>query len=67
MNYALNRWDSLICFIENGAVQIDNNLVENRIGLVVLGRKDYLFAGSHDAARDAAILYSLMSTISCMA
>ena len=49
-------------FIKNGAVQIDNNLVENRIGLVVLDRKDYLFAGSHDVARDAAILYSLMST-----
>ncbi len=62
VNYALNRWDRLIRFTKNGAVEIDNNLVENRIRPVALGRKNYLFAGSHDAARDAAILYSLMST-----
>ncbi|MFT4092075.1 MAG: transposase domain-containing protein, partial [Niabella sp.] len=41
---------------------IDNNLVENSIRPVALGRKNYLFAGSHERAQDAAMLYSLFAT-----
>lgn len=43
-------------------MQIDNNLVENTIRPVALGRKDYLFGGSHERAQDAAMLYSLFAT-----
>jgi len=43
-------------------LQIDNNLVENSIRPVALGRKNYLFAGSHERAQDAAMLYSLFAT-----
>ena len=60
--YTLNRWDQLTRFTRNGIVEIDNNLVENRIRPVALGRKNYLFAGSHDAAKGVALLYSLLST-----
>jgi hypothetical protein len=42
--------------------QLDNNLVENSIRPVALGRKNYLFAGSHERAQDAAMLYSLFAT-----
>ena len=41
---------------------IDNNLIENAIRPVALGRKNYLFAGSHEAAQRAAMLYSLLAT-----
>ena len=61
VGYLLNQWDHLISFTTNGRVEIDNNLVENQIRPVALGRKNYLVAGSHEAARNAAILYSLVS------
>ena len=62
INYALNRWEKLCVYTTNGILQIDNNLVENSIRPVALGRKNYLFAGSHERAQDAAMLYSLFAT-----
>ena len=49
-------------YITNGKLQIDNNPVENSIRPIALGRKNYLFAGSHQAAENAAIFYSLFAT-----
>ncbi len=43
-------------------LNIDNNPVENSIRPVALGRKNYLFAGSHEAARRSGMLYSLLGT-----
>lgn len=60
--YTLKLWPRLSRYVEDGRLQIDNNLVENSIRPVALGRKNYLFAGSHDAARQAAMLYSLLAT-----
>jgi transposase len=60
--YALKRWDKLLVYTTDGRLEIDNNLVENSIRPVALGRKNYLFAGSHDAARRAAIFYSLFGS-----
>jgi len=62
ITYALKRWDKLERYVEYGHVEIDNNLVENAIRPVALGRKNYLFAGSHEGARRAAMLYSLLAT-----
>jgi transposase len=62
VNYTLSRWDKLERYIEDGQIEIDNNLVENAIRPIALGRKNYLFAGSHDAAQRAAVIYSLMAT-----
>ena len=45
--YTLTLWPRLIRYIEDGRFQIDNNLIENSIRPVTLGRKNYLFAGSH--------------------
>jgi transposase len=42
----------------DGRYQIDNNLVENTIRPLALGRKNYLFCGNHDAAENAAVMYS---------
>ena len=59
---ALVRWDKLTRFLDHGEVEIDNNLIENRVRPIALRRKNYLFAGSHAAAQRTAILYSLLNT-----
>ena len=61
INYMLPRWDKLNLFTQDGMLEIDNNLVENAIRPVALGRKNYLFAGSHEAARRAGIIYSFIA------
>ena len=61
ISYTLNQWPRLIRYVEDGRFQIDNNLIENSIRPIAIGRKNYLFAGSHDAAQNAAIIYSLLA------
>ena len=60
--YCANRWLSLQNYLTNGMLEIDSNLVENSIRPLALGRKNYLFAGSHDAAKDIAMFYSFFAT-----
>ena len=60
--YAVNHWDALTRFVDDGRINLDNNLCEAQLRDIALGRKNYLFAGSHDAARRAAGLYSLTRT-----
>lgn len=60
--YTLNLWPRLIRYIDDGRFHIDNNLIENSIRPVALGRKNYLFAGSHEAAQQAAVIYSILAT-----
>ena len=60
--YTLNHWKQLTRFLEDGRLPIDNNLVENAIRPVALGRKNWLFAGSSEAAQRMAIIYSLVAT-----
>jgi len=60
--YTLNLWPRLIRYIDDGRYEIDNNLVENSIRPVALGRKNYMFAGSHEGAKRAAMMYSFLGT-----
>lgn len=62
IHYSLQRWDKLNTYTTDGRLRIDNNLVENAIRPVAIGRKNYLFAGSHNGARRAAMLYSFLGT-----
>jgi len=62
LNYTIPRWDNLLAYLYDGHLEIDNNLVENAIRPNALGRKNYLFAGSHDAAQRAAMFYSFFGT-----
>ena len=62
LHYSLERWDKLMLYTADGKLEIDNNLVENAIRPVAIGRKNYLFAGSHNGARRAAMLYSFLGT-----
>lgn len=61
INYMLNQWPRLEKYLTDGQLEIDNNLVENAIRPIALGRKNYLFAGSHDGAKRAADLYTIMA------
>ena len=60
--YCVNHWTALNRFLDDGRLSPDNNVCEQQLRDVALGRKNYLFAGSHDAARRTAALYSLMRT-----
>lgn len=62
IEYTLNLWPRLLRYLVDGKYEIDNNLIENSIRPVALGRKNYLFAGSHEAAQRAAIMYSFFAT-----
>jgi transposase len=57
--YALPRWNKLMIYCTDGKLEIDNNLVENSIRPIAIGRKNYLFAGSHESAQNAAMFYSV--------
>ena len=60
ISYTYNLWPHLKLYVEDGRLQIDNNLVENSIRPIALGRKNYMFAGSHEGAQRAAMMYSFL-------
>lgn len=60
--YLVNQWRALTRFLEDGALPIDNTLVERALRGVSLGRKNFLFAGSDKGALTAATIYSIVAT-----
>jgi transposase len=62
IKYTLGLWNRLIRYIEDGRYEIDNNLIENKIRPIAVGRKNYLFAGSDHAAQRSAMMYSFFGT-----
>ena len=60
--YSLERWTKLSIYATNGILHIDNNLIENKVRPLAIGRKNYLFAGSHEAATRNGMLYSILVT-----
>jgi transposase len=60
--YSVKRWEKLCVYTQDGRLSIDNNAVENSIRPIALGRKNFLFCGSDDAARRAAMIYSLLGS-----
>jgi len=62
INYALNQWDALCVYTTDGDLAIDNNASENALRRVAIGRKNWLFCGSDNGGRTAAILFSLIAT-----
>lgn len=59
LTYTYALFQRLTRYHLDGRYKIDNNLIENDIRALALGRKNYLFCGNHDAAENAAIMYSL--------
>ena len=62
IQYALNHWKALCNYLRDGILDIDNNRAERAIKPFVIGRKNFLFAGSHRGAEHAAIIYSLIES-----
>lgn len=62
VNYFFGRFNYISRYLQDGQLEIDNNLAENAIRPIAIGRKNYLFAGSHEGARRAAMLYSFLGT-----
>lgn len=62
MTYFINQYPKLEAVFGDGRIELDNNLIENAIRPMAIGRKNYLFCGSHKAAQNAAMLYSFFGS-----
>lgn len=62
ISYTYARWNKLCVYADHAHLNIDNNLVENAIRPTVLGRKNFMFAGNHEAAQRNAMYYSLLGS-----
>ena len=62
ITYSLNQWEALNRYVDDPMLEIDNNLSERILRMVVIGRKNYMFAGSEAGAWRAAIIYSLVAS-----
>ena len=60
INYLLNQWQALVYYCEDGTAEIDNNIAENALRGVALGRKNFMFFGSDSGGERAAAMYSLI-------
>jgi len=60
IDYALREWPSLLVFLQDGRIQIDNNRVENAIRPTAVGKKNWLFIGAAEAGERSAIIYTLI-------
>jgi transposase len=62
VTYALGQWIALNRYVDHGILYIDNNLAERVLRMVVIGRKNWLFAGSDSGGERAAVIYSLVAS-----
>ena len=62
IGYALNNWSALVRYTEAGFLAIDNNVGEREMKRIAIGRKNWLFVGSANGGRTAAVLFSFTST-----
>lgn len=62
IRYALSRWRALVRYIDDGRIEIDNNGAERALRAVVMGRHNYLFAGSDSGGERAAAIYTLIGS-----
>lgn len=65
IDYALGQWPTLEVYLNDGRIEIDNNLVENAIRPTALGKKNWLFIGEADAGQRSAIIYTLVENCRC--
>jgi transposase len=62
IDYALGQWPTLEVFLNDGRVEIDNNLVENAIRPTAIGKKNWLFIGDAGAGERSAIIYTVIES-----
>lgn len=64
VRYALDQWNELSVFLDDGAIPMDNNATEGELRSLTIGRKNWLFVGSSRGGEVAATMYSLVSSAS---
>jgi len=62
ITYALGQWSSLLPYLSNGLLEIDNNLVENAIRPTAVGKKNWLFIGEAEAGHRSALVYTIVAS-----
>lgn len=62
IDYTLGQWSTLEIFLNDGRVEIDNNLVENTIRPTAIGKKNWLFIGDAEAGERSAIIYTVIES-----
>ncbi len=62
MDYTLGQWQTLKVYLNDGRVEIDNNLVENAIRPTAIGKKNWLFIGQAEAGERSAIIYTVIES-----
>jgi hypothetical protein len=62
IDYALKRWEALTRFVDDGSLEIDDNLIENTIRPSALGKKNWLFVGHPEAGERSAVIYTLLGS-----
>ena len=62
ITYALNQWQCLCRFVDDGRLPIDNNAVEREMKSIATGRKNWMFFGSERGGRAAAIIYTIIAS-----
>jgi transposase len=62
IEYAIRIYPRLGRYVVDGRYRMDNNLAENAVRPLALGRKNYMFCGNHEAAERTAMIYSLLGT-----
>jgi hypothetical protein len=60
IDYALERWEALTRFVDDGVLEIDTNLLENLIRPSALGKRNWMFIGHPEAGERSAVIYSLL-------
>lgn len=60
IDYALSQWPALLVFLDDGRLEIDNNLIENAIRPTAIGKKNWLFIGEARAGDRSAIIYTII-------
>ena len=59
---SLDNWESLIKYVSNGRIEVDNNGVENAIRPTAIGKKNWLFFEDPDAGQRSAIIYTIIES-----
>jgi transposase len=62
IDYALSRWEALTRYLDDGRLEIDNNLCENAIRPTAIGKKNFLFIGHPEAGQRSAVIYSVLGS-----
>jgi transposase len=62
IDYSLSRWEALVRYVDEGRLEIDNNLCENAIRPTAIGKKNFLFIGHPEAGQRSAVIYSVLGS-----